>query len=83
VADSRIAWIWFDRHQVLKTCYDATKGYPLLAFWRVTLPLALPTIVVAALVAFLLGYAEFAIGWLFVEAGEIDLKLLVASQQAL
>lgn len=43
---------------------------PLVAFWRVTLPLALPSIAVAALIAFLIGYTEFAIGWLFVERGE-------------
>ncbi|MBE2223237.1 MAG: carbohydrate ABC transporter permease [Anaerolineae bacterium] len=36
-------------------------------YWRVTLPLALPAIAVAALIAFLLGYTEFAIGWLFVD----------------
>lgn len=40
---------------------------PLVAFWRVSLPLALPAIGVAAVVAFLAGYTEFAIGWLFVE----------------
>lgn len=40
-----------------------------IAFWRVTLPLALPSIAVAALMAFLIGYTEFAIGWLFVESG--------------
>jgi ABC-type glycerol-3-phosphate transport system permease component len=40
------------------------------AFWRVTLPLALPSIGVAALLAFLMGYSEFAIGWLFVETSE-------------
>ena len=39
-------------------------------FWRVTLPLALPSIAIAALLAFLVGYTEFAIGWLFVESGE-------------
>ncbi len=39
-------------------------------FWRVTLPLALPSIAVAALLAFLVGYTEFAIGWLFVESGD-------------
>jgi arabinogalactan oligomer/maltooligosaccharide transport system permease protein len=38
-----------------------------IAYWRITLPLALPSIVVAALIAFLLGYTEFAMGWLFVE----------------
>lgn len=42
---------------------------PLVAFWRITLPLALPSIAVAALMAFLIGYTEFAIGWLFVEKG--------------
>ncbi|MFZ5917192.1 MAG: carbohydrate ABC transporter permease [Chloroflexota bacterium] len=43
---------------------------PFLTFWRITLPLALPSIAVAALMAFLIGYTEFAIGWLFVERGE-------------
>jgi arabinogalactan oligomer/maltooligosaccharide transport system permease protein len=43
---------------------------PWTAFWRVTLPLALPSIAVAGLMAFLIGYTEFAIGWLFVERGE-------------
>jgi ABC-type glycerol-3-phosphate transport system permease component len=43
---------------------------PLTAFWRITLPLAAPSIAVAALMAFLIGYTEFAIGWLFVERGE-------------
>jgi ABC-type glycerol-3-phosphate transport system permease component len=41
-----------------------------VAFWRVTLPLALPSIGVAALIAFVMGYSEFAIGWLFVETSE-------------
>ncbi|MGB8645435.1 MAG: carbohydrate ABC transporter permease [Anaerolineae bacterium] len=40
------------------------------AFWRVTLPLALPSIAVAALVAFLAGYSEFAMAWLFIDNGE-------------
>lgn len=39
-------------------------------FWRVTLPLALPSIAVAALIAFLIGYSEFAIGWLFVDKSD-------------
>lgn len=43
---------------------------PFTAFFWVTLPLALPSIAVAALVAFLVGYTEFAIGWLFVESSE-------------
>jgi arabinogalactan oligomer/maltooligosaccharide transport system permease protein len=36
-------------------------------FMYITLPLALPSIAVAALIAFLMAYSEFAIGWLFVE----------------
>lgn len=40
----------------------------LTAFWRITLPLALPSIAVAALLTFLIGYTEFAIGWIFVES---------------
>ncbi|MVD21650.1 carbohydrate ABC transporter permease, partial [Vibrio cholerae] len=39
------------------------------AFLRITLPLALPSIGVAALIAFLMAYSEFAFGWLFVENG--------------
>jgi len=39
-------------------------------FCRVTLPLALPSIAVAALIAFLTGYTEFAIGWMFVDRAE-------------
>lgn len=41
-----------------------------VTFLRITLPLALPSIAVAALLAFLLGYTEFAIGWLFVESSD-------------
>jgi len=37
------------------------------AFRRITLPLALPSIAVAALIAFLIGYSEFVLGWLFVD----------------
>lgn len=36
-------------------------------FWYVTLPLALPSISVAALISFLMAYSEFAIGWFFVD----------------
>ncbi len=43
---------------------------PWVAFWRVTMPLALPAVSVAALLAFLLGYSEFAMGWLFVESSQ-------------
>jgi arabinogalactan oligomer / maltooligosaccharide transport system permease protein len=49
------------------------------AFWRVTLPLAIPAIAIAALVAFLIGYSEFAIGWLFVEkSDQVTLAMAVS-----
>ena len=52
------------------------------AFWRVRLPLALPAIAVAALIAFLIGYTEFAISWLFVEsAGNVTLAMAVSGMQ--
>ncbi len=40
------------------------------SFIFVTLPLALPSIAVAGLIAFLMAYSEFALGWLFVEKAE-------------
>ncbi len=39
----------------------------LVAFSNITLPLALPSIAVAGLIAFLMAYSEFAIGFFFVE----------------
>lgn len=43
----------------------------MIIFPRVSImPLALPSIAVSALVAFLAGYSEFAIGWLFVESSQ-------------
>lgn len=39
-------------------------------FIHITLPLALPSITVAGLIAFLMAYSEFAIGWLFVEKAD-------------
>ncbi len=41
-----------------------------VSFLRISLPLALPAISIAALVAFLLGYSEFVMGWLFVERSD-------------
>ncbi len=38
-------------------------------FLYITLPLALPSIAVAGLIAFLMAYSEFAMGWFFVEEG--------------
>jgi arabinogalactan oligomer/maltooligosaccharide transport system permease protein len=40
------------------------------AFQHITLPLALPSIGIAALIAFLMAYSEFAIGWLFVDKAQ-------------
>ncbi|MEM5773479.1 MAG: carbohydrate ABC transporter permease, partial [Anaerolineaceae bacterium] len=40
---------------------------PWISFWRIQMPLVLPSLMVAGLVAFLAGYSEFAIGWLFVQ----------------
>lgn len=39
-------------------------------FVRITFRLAIPSIVITALIAFLIGYTEFAIGWLFVESSQ-------------
>lgn len=39
-------------------------------FLYVTLPLALPSIAVAGLIAFLMAYSEFTLGWLFIEKGD-------------
>ena len=39
-------------------------------FLLIDLPLSLPSIAVAGLIAFLMGYSEFAIGWLFVESAD-------------
>jgi ABC-type glycerol-3-phosphate transport system permease component len=49
------------------------------AFWNVTLPLALPSILVAGLVAFLAGYTEFAMAWLFIDSGDkVTLAMAIA-----
>lgn len=42
----------------------------LAAFYYVTLPLALPSIGIAAIISFLMAYSEFAIGWLFVDKAQ-------------
>jgi arabinogalactan oligomer/maltooligosaccharide transport system permease protein len=39
-------------------------------FWYISLPLALPSIAISSLIAFLMGYSEFAIGWLFIDRSE-------------
>ncbi len=51
-------------------------------YWRVTLRLALPSIGVAALLAFLIGYSEFAIGWLFVDRpANVTLAMAISGMQ--
>ena len=51
-------------------------------FRQVTLRLALPSIGVAALIAFLIGYSEFAIGWLFVDKpGNVTLAMAISGLQ--
>ena len=39
-------------------------------FWYITLRLAIPSIMITAVIAFMIGYTEFAIGWLFVESSQ-------------
>jgi ABC-type glycerol-3-phosphate transport system permease component len=54
-----------------------------VAFWKITLRLALPSIAVAGLMAFLIGYTEFAIGWLFVERGQnVTLAMAVSGMMS-
>jgi len=51
----------------------------LQTFWWITLPLSLPSIAVAALIAFLIGYSEFAMGWLFVDRSQnVTLAMAIA-----
>ncbi|MBA4385057.1 MAG: carbohydrate ABC transporter permease, partial [Anaerolinea sp.] len=42
----------------------------LQTFWFISLPLAMPSITIAGLIAFLMGYSEFAMGWLFVDKAD-------------
>jgi ABC-type glycerol-3-phosphate transport system permease component len=49
-------------------------------FLLISLPLALPSIAVTALIAFLMAYSEFAIGWLFVaKADTVTLAMSIYS----
>lgn len=50
--------------------------------WRITLPLALPSIGVAALIAFLAGYSEYTLAWLLIDRGE-NVTLAMALSNAL
>ena len=54
----------------------------LRTFVSITLPVAAPSILVTALVAFLLGYSEFAIAWLFAQTEEnITLAMVLVTAQ--
>lgn len=49
-------------------------------FALISLPLSLPSIAVTALIAFLMAYSEFAIGWLFVDkAANVTLAMAIYS----
>jgi len=39
-------------------------------FLSISLPLVIPSIAVSGLIAFLMGYSEFAIGWLFIDKSQ-------------
>lgn len=55
----------------------------LTAFRFVTLPLALPSIGIAALISFLMAYSEFAIGWFFVDkAQNVTLSMAIYAMVA-
>jgi len=55
----------------------------LTAFRYVTLPLALPSIGIAALISFLMAYSEFAIGWFFVDkAQNVTLSMAIYAMVA-
>jgi arabinogalactan oligomer/maltooligosaccharide transport system permease protein len=65
--------------EVEEAAYLDGAGY-LTTFAFITLPLALPSIAVAALIAFLMAYSEFALGWLFVEkASTVTLAMSIYS----
>jgi ABC-type glycerol-3-phosphate transport system permease component len=51
-------------------------------FRRIALPISAPSILVAALVAFLLGYTEFALAWLFARSEDnMTLAMVLAGAQ--
>ena len=48
--------------------------------WMITMPLALPSIAIAGLIAFLMAYSEFTIGWLFVDrANTVTMAMAIYS----
>jgi ABC-type glycerol-3-phosphate transport system permease component len=51
------------------------------AFRTITLPLAMPSILVTALVSFLLAYTEFALAWMFIEnENNVTLAMVLAME---
>ncbi len=68
--------------EVEEAAYLDGAGH-LTTFLNVTLPLALPAIAVASLIAFLMGYSEFTIGWLFVDrASNVTLAMAIYTSLA-
>jgi arabinogalactan oligomer/maltooligosaccharide transport system permease protein len=50
-------------------------------FRKITLPLAMPSILVASLVSFLLAYSEFALAWMFIESEKnVTLAMVLAME---
>jgi arabinogalactan oligomer/maltooligosaccharide transport system permease protein len=48
-------------------------------FWYIDFPLALPAIGIAGIFAFLIGYSEFAMGWMFVtRSNEVTLAMTIS-----
>lgn len=55
---------------------DGATNYQ--TFLYISLPISMPSISVTAMIAFLMGYTEFAIGWLFVDkADNVTLSMAV------
>ncbi len=51
-------------------------------FWRITLPLILPSVAVAGFTAFALAWSEFALGWAFVsDPSKVTLAMALNSMQ--
>ncbi len=76
--------VWIMRSSFITVPHDLTEAAYLdgagefQVFRQIALPLALPTISVAALLSFLIGYSEFAMGWLIVQSNTDATLAMVA-----
>jgi len=76
--------VWIMRSSFITVPHDLSEAAYLdgagefQVFRRVALPLAMPTIAVAALLSFLIGYSEFAMGWLIVQSNSDATLAMVA-----